>query len=169
MDTLAGALASLGGVIVGGVLQHITSRRALSRQHEWERSRLVQEKLEQVTEVTKKLCANLESVYLNAIESVRVGAYIEREYVLPFAELEMLLGFYAPELKPHHDRLVLLRDEMSKVLIDIVSGRIPTAKEDKQALNDKFMSAVFTVSKICTALTDDAYKLGRKRLDIKEA
>lgn len=169
MDLVWGALASLIGVVVGGVLQHVTSQRALNRQHEWERSRLIQEKLELVSEVAEDLCSSLKNTYLNAIVSVEAGKPVELVGVLPFAKLEMLLGFYAPELRPHYERLLVLRDKMSKILVDVASGRIPVNKEDKQAFNDDFIKAVFEVSKIFDALTVDACKLGRKQLHMKES
>lgn len=167
MEILLGVLASLAGVVVGGVLQYITSQRSIDRQHAWERSRLVHEKLELIAQVSTEVGSALSSVYFNAIVSVESGERYKSDVNIPFAKLEMLLDFYAPELKAHYKQLIALRDEMGSTLADLVSGRLPTVKTEKQALNEKLIKASFKASKICENLTAGASQLGRQSLDLK--
>ncbi|WP_031385983.1 hypothetical protein [Desulfonatronum thiodismutans] len=167
MEILLGVLASLAGVIVGGVLQHITSQRSIDRQHAWERSRLVHEKLELIAQVSTEVGGTLSNVYFNAIVAVESGERYKTEVNIPLAKLEMLLNFYAPELKMHYKQLIVLRDEMGSTIADLVSGRLPTVKAEKQALNEKLIKASFKASKICEKLTAEASQLGRKSLELK--
>lgn len=64
---------TLLGVIVGGVLQHFTSQRAIDRQHEWDRSRLVHEKLELIAQAANDLGERMSKFYSDAIPKVEAG------------------------------------------------------------------------------------------------
>lgn len=167
MEIMIGVLASLAGVIVGGVLQHMTSQRAIDRQHNWERSRLIHEKLELIAQVSTDAGSSLSGFYSSAIVAVESGERYNPEVNIPFAKLEMLLDFYAPELKTHYNQLIALRDEMGSSVIDLISGRLPSVKAEKQALNEKLVKASFKASKICENITVGASQLGRQRLDLK--
>lgn len=166
MDILLGALAGLSGVLVGGALQHFTSQRAIDRQHKWERSRLVHEKLELIAQEANEIGQRMMRLYSGAIVSVESGDRYNPEIALPFAKLEMLLNFYALELKPEYDQLLALRDEMSDTIADLVIGRIPADKKDRQQLNLKLINASFKAEKICDQMIHGASKLGRECLDM---
>ena len=169
MEIVLGALTTLLGVIVGGVLQHFTSQRAIDRQHEWDRSRLVHEKLEFIAQVANPndLGERMSNLYSGAISKVEAGERYRPEISLPFAKLEMLLSFYAPELKPEYDRLLQLRDDMGSTLVDLASGWVPTEKTEKQALNEKLLKASFDAENICERIIKGASELGRERLALK--
>lgn len=167
MEIIIGVTASLVGVIVGGVLQYLTSQKALDRQHNWERSRLVQEKLEQIAEVASDVGRGLSSFYMGAIVSVESGKSYEVKEAIPYARLEMLLRFYAPEVIFELDRLNSLQESMEKIVVELVSGRIPTEKGEKQRLNGKLVTASFEASRICEAITEAVSDLGRQHLKLK--
>lgn len=167
MEIILGVLASLTGVIVGGVMQHMTSQRTLDRQHNWERSRLIHDKLELIAQVSTEISGSLSGFYSGAIVAVESGERYKPEVNIPFAKLEMLLDFYAPELKARYEQLIALRDEMGSAVADLISGRLPAVKAEKQALNEKLIRASFKVSKICDDITVGASQLGRQYLDLK--
>lgn len=169
MEIAIGVLASLFGVVVGGALQHITSQRALTRQHSWERSRFVHEKLELIAHVSADLSNKLISLYLSGITAVESGERYSPGINLPFAKLEMLLDFYGPELKLHFKQLISLRDDMSQVIADLISGRLPNEKSEKQKLNGELLRASFKAQKICEELIASASRLGRESLQINTA
>lgn len=155
------------GVVVGGVLQHFTSQRTIDRQHGWDRSRLVHEKLEQIAEEANDLGERMKKLYSGAINNVEAGEPYRPEIFLSFAKLEMLLNFYAPELKQDYGQLVRLRDEMGSILSDLMIGRIPTERRQKQELNEKLFTASIEAKQACEQLIQRASELGRERLSLK--
>jgi len=167
MEIALGALMGLIGVIVGGFLQHFTSQRAIDRQHEWDRSRLVHEKLELIAQVANDMGQRMSNLYSGAIDSVETGESYKVDITLPFAKLEMLLSFYAPEIKHEYERLLVLRNEMGDIIVDLISGRVPIEKPNKQKLNGKLLKASFCAEKICESIINEASKLGRQHLVLK--
>lgn len=167
MEIVLGALSGLLGVIVGGVLQYFTSQRAIERQHKWDRSRLIHEKLELIAQEASDMGQRMSKLYLGAIARVEDRECYRPEITLPFAKLEMLLSFYGPELTPEYDRLLALRNEMGSILVDLSVGNFPTVKKDKQDLNAKLINAGFKAEKICEGIITEASKLGREHLDLK--
>lgn len=167
MEIVLGGAMTVLGVVVGGVLQHFTSQRTIDRQHDWDRSRLLHEKLEQIAEEANDLGERMRKLYSDAIVNVDAGEPYRPEISLPFAKLEMLLNFYAPELKQDYDQLVRLRDEMGSTLVNLVNGRIPTEKRQKQELNEKLLTASRRAKQACEQLIQGASELGRDRLSLK--
>lgn len=164
MEIAFGALMGLIGVIVGGYLQHFTSQKAIELQHDWDRSRLVHEKLELIAQVANDIGQRMSTFYNGAIVSVEEGKSYRVDITLPFAKLEMLLNFYAPEIMQEYGRLLTLRDEMSDIIADLISGRLPTEKKEKQELNYKLIKASSSAKAICESIINAASQLGRQHL-----
>src|SRR5512139_3332857 len=105
MDIWVGAGASLLGVIVGGLLQHLTAKLALDHQQSWERARMIHEKLELIAEVAEDLGRRMSGFHSRAIAAVESGEQYKPEGgVFPLARIEMLINFYAPGLRPQFER-----------------------------------------------------------------
>lgn len=168
MEIFLGALTTIFGVIVGGVLQHFTSRRAIDRQHQWERSRLVHEKLENIAQTANEMGEGMKRLYSDAIISVESGERYNPQKPLPFAKLELLLSFYAPELRPEYDQLLALRDEMGSTIATLINGGVPKTKAEKQHINKKLLKASFQSVRICDKIIGGASKLGRTRLYLND-
>ena len=169
MEIWVGVVASLLGVIVGGFLHHLTTQHSLKLQHEWERSRVVHEKLESIAETAEDLGRKMSSFYSGAITAVEAGKPYKIEGgVLPLSRLEMLINFYAPELQPHFKRLILVRHEMGKTMIVVINGQVSTAKNVRQDINGRLLIASFKVKSICEDIARDSSKLAREQLRLSK-
>ncbi|HEU0197340.1 MAG TPA: hypothetical protein VFQ88_09035 [Nevskiaceae bacterium] len=164
MDILIGALVSLAGVVVGGALQYFTSHKAISRQHEWERAKLVHDKLEHVAAVARDVANGMYTLYFSGIACVEAQQRYVPGCSMPLAELAMLLKFYAPELEHHYDDFIALRDRMSDTVADLISARLPSEKPQRQKLNERLIKASFEATRIGDALIQEASTVGRKQL-----
>jgi hypothetical protein len=167
MEIWAGVAASLLGVIVGGLLQHLTAQRGLDRQHDWERARIVHDKLELIAEAADDLGRKMSKFYQGGIIAVESGEkYKPDGGAFPLARMEMLINFYAPELRAQFQRVVAVRDRMGETIGELVVGRVPRAKSDKQTMNGLLLKASFEVSSICEGIAKGASELARKRLKL---
>ena len=103
----------------------------------------------------------LSALYSNGVVCVEAGSRYAPECPIPLAELAMLLKFYAPELQHHHENFITLRDQMSGAVADLISGRAPKEKAEKQALNERLIKASFKATEIGEALIQEASTVGR--------
>src|SRR5436305_10542752 len=109
----AGALLAAG---VGGLLVNFGAKRQFQRQRNWQRDQFLQERLEEIARVAEEIDEASRALYGNAVLLVENRQRLASDRPIPLARLKMLIDFYAPELRPHADRIVNVRDSVGNFL-----------------------------------------------------
>ena len=166
MIAWVGAIAALAGVLVAGILNYFTSKKAFHRQVQWEQDRLIQQKLEEIGRVADEIQHHFTKFMLNIIEAIRSGEFLKDEGdVVPLAKLRLLITFYAPELANHIQLIEEAREKFAGPLIKTTEG-LSRDKLERQKINGEVCTAERHMSKACSDLAKAAADLGRKHLRI---
>lgn len=158
----AGALLAAG---VGGLLVNFGAKRQFQRQRNWQRDQFLQERLEEIARVAEEIDETSRALYGNAVLLVENRQPLAFDRPIPLARLKMLTDFYAPELRPHADRIVEVRDSVGNFLGEAISTHSST-KEERQHLNLEFVRGTLRMTAACEALVAAAAQLARQRLDL---
>lgn len=168
MDAWIAIIASLLGVVVGGLLQHFTAKSGFYRQKTWERDRLLQQKLEEIAELAETVGRKMGGLYGQAIAAVESGQpYRPEPDLIPIARLEILIHCYAPELSPHVEGILGVRNELGKPLSEALLQRSLMDKPERQQLNAQLCMGMVQASSLCEAIAKGAAELVRRRLALE--
>jgi hypothetical protein len=160
-------IAALCGAVVGGLLGQFTSWFVFRHQRDWERDKLIQQKLEEIYVLTteaRRLMVKISDEANDAAKGLTKYSGEAEEHLLTakLLRLEALVLFYAPKrLKSYADKLRNMYNQ---------ANLKQSAEGDPNAIRKKF-SALFSPESInaIRGLKDETLELARQRLRIDEA
>jgi len=166
MSFWIGLLSGLAGVVVGGILNHFTTKANFLRQTQWERDKILQQKLEEIAQVTEEIAFTYGKIMIGAINAISFRAELKIESeVVPFARLRMLVSFYAPELANHVHLITDAQNKFSEPLLKALDGRVREQPE-RQQINGDLVRIEGQMSRACNGLSEAAADLGRRLFKI---
>jgi len=122
-----GPALALIGVLIGGIITYIVTRTKLRHDKSLEKDKLYLEKLEQLY----RTITNLIYIYRSNMSSALYGKGDNKLPTIPIDQIDMLIGFYAPELNDDFQQLERARSDYGKVKAEFDVYRIMRRKEKK--------------------------------------
>src|SRR5215213_3707706 len=149
MTTWIGVVAALVGAIVGGGIAFFNSQLQLREQRLREKKKLLLSKLEELHEVLSQFResyrGSIHERLLTAAGAEKVAGNLPK---VPIEKLQMLVGFYAPELAEHLRKIEGARKDYGSVLMKTVGLERQNESAKKEALGALF-AVEGNVSKSC--------------------
>ncbi len=117
-----GIIGTVVGALLGGSAAWLSARFQLHRQEERERKRLFLSKLEELYEVVAQFKDSYKMSTMSLVKTLTAGEAADMSDLpaLPIEKLQMLIGFYAPELEPLLVQLFLRREEFGNTIISCI-------------------------------------------------
>jgi hypothetical protein len=166
MSVWIGLISGLAGVIVGGILNHFTTRANFHRQTQWEREKILQQKLEEIAQVAEQIAFHFQKLKGDAMLAIESGTCLSfGSEAVPLAKLRMLVCFYAPELAKHIQMIEDAREKFGQPLVKALEGRV-REKPERQQINGDLIRGEYQLSKACDSLAEAAADLGKKYFKI---
>lgn len=166
MDKWIGIIGTLLGVIIGGGTTLAVTIYRARHERNLERSKRSIDKLEKAHELLTDVLQNYKESWAIDLTYVSTWHQLERSKSnekLPWDELKMLIGFYAPDFIEQLNRMILYcQDEYGPLIIQCMNkDQLPIA--ERKALQSKLVSthngivekieslqrAIITTAKIC--------------------
>ncbi len=159
-------IGTLLGVLIGGLVSVLTSKMQFERERRWKRDLLVQDKLLEIAELAEDVQRKLGKLYGDAVGAVESGQSLKPDSdPLPLARLKMLINYCAPELRPHMERVIQIRDELSPFVGEVLMFR-DRAKPERQQLNLQLVRGIKQITSECKGLAEAAAESAQRRLGI---
>jgi hypothetical protein len=162
-----GVIAALTGAIVGGGIATVISCLQLREQRLRERNKLILSKLEEIHEVLSQFReayrGSIHERLLTAHDAAEPNQIEKSLSKVPIEKLQMLVGFYAPELKDYLHLVENARKQYGGVLIKSMGLQRRDESARKEALGALF-GAEGDVSKACIDMQVEAIELSKKYL-----
>lgn len=164
---LVGVIAALAGAIVGGSIAFLNSRLQLREQRKRERNKLILSKLEEIHQALSQFRDSYNAQSLDRIlttQNVETPQQVkEGTAKVPIERLQMLIGFYAPELSDHLKMLEQSRKEYGDVLIKTVG-----LERKNEIAKRETLGALTTewrkVEKTCVDMQAEVIRMSKKYL-----
>lgn len=163
MNSWIGIIGAIVGVLVGGGLSWLNSRFQLKQQEIKDRKKLLLGKLEELYEIVSQInqtYSELTSEQLKIV-SDRLEFNIPNSPKIPTDRLNMLVDFYAIELKSTRLRLTKCCEEYGEVLVNRISLELRGNDEIKRFIDDLRREDT-KLSQACTVMKMHIAKLTKK-------
>jgi hypothetical protein len=156
-------IATLLGVIVGGGIGFLNSRFQVNRQEARERKKLALEKLEKLHEAISTFNLAYDVMTLGIVTSGITGSPMDMDRIvkLPTQEVEMLSGFYAPELGQSIKELMQIHRSLGEFAGQCISAKGKSEIEIKQ-LFGLLINEKGKLEKLCDAIKKEISDLAQK-------
>ena len=151
------------GAGIGGLISFISTRSQFERDRRWQRDRLLQEKLLEIAELSETVQQKISEACANTIAAMGRGETPKVLDFIPLERLKILIGFYAPELRPHTEQMVKVWNEIGNSFAAVLSTRTLGASQ-QQELNLKLLHGIRDIREACKHLTEAAAQLAQRRL-----
>jgi hypothetical protein len=155
------------GAIVGGGIAFIISRLQLREQRIRERNKLILSRLEEIHEVLSQFMEAYKASILERISTIQDADAQQRANEgmskVPIEKLQMLIGFYAPELLPYLQKVEQAKKDYGSAFIKSVG------LEDRDEIAQKETIGVLfaeegKVRRACIEMQAEVIKLSKKYL-----
>jgi hypothetical protein len=156
-------IGTLVGTLLGGVLGLVNTRMQSSIQIKRERKKLILGKLEELHQVLSQFKQAYWDLFLMANSHAAVEELIKQHSAIPTEKLDMLAGFYAPELLTSLDGIEKLSDRYDQVLAQFINWQ-EKDEETKQAVLTEASSLKQKLDKACGGMQAEVIALSRKYL-----
>jgi hypothetical protein len=176
MAAWIGIVGTLIGVLLGGVVAWFNARFQLRYQENRDRKKLILERLEELYQ----LLSQYNRAYFNMLQGHIYDSIDQNfspiippelmpkppeqeEMPVPIERLQMLIGFYAPELDDHLKKLEGISEEYGDFLIKVIAKQ--ALEEDKEGPD---LKALYTqhepLNKIIEEMQAEVVKLSKNYL-----
>lgn len=125
------ALGPLLGVVIGGVLAWINGRSQATRRDARERNQLILGKLEELHQLLSDVINYYQCLTFAHARDPNELRKVSNPmvYRVQFDRLEMLVGFYAPELSDDLTAAAKIADEYARPFVELLSDETPDETE----------------------------------------
>jgi hypothetical protein len=155
---MAGTLA---GTLLGGVLGLVNTRMQLKTQLVGERRKLIVGKLEELHQVLSQFKQAFWDLSLMAGSHAAMEELIKQYSSIPADKLDMLVGFYAPELSASLKKIKQLSGEYVQALAQLV-GWENKDEETRQGILSATASLKKKLDEACLEMQAGVITLARK-------
>jgi gas vesicle protein len=119
MNPWIAIIGTLAGALIGGGLALLNAHFQLQRQAKRERQKLLLSKLEEIFELLSRIrkaysLTSLQIVF--KLSGTDAAQHTSDETLIPIERLQLLIGFYAPTLSGHLEKLEQHRNEFGELL-----------------------------------------------------
>jgi hypothetical protein len=129
-------VATLGGALLGGLMGLVNTRVQSKTMFSRERQKLILGKLEELHETLSQFSREYGDLELLASSDAAIEELIRRHASIPKERVEMLVGFYAPELVPKLREVEKLSGEYDDALTRLVNWRKQEEETTKKYLKE---------------------------------
>ena len=166
MNAWHDTISVLLGVGIGGLITIFGAKVQFERERKWQRDRLLQEKLLEIAKLTEDIQEKFCKLYADAISAVEGGQKLQPgSDPIPLVRIKILISFYAPELRPHIEQIIKIRDEVGTSVADVLLPRVRSQTE-RQQLNLRFVLGMKRIGDECDNLAKAAAQSAQHRLGI---
>lgn len=116
-------VATLGGALLGGAMGLLNTRMLTKSMFSRERERLILAKLEELHEALSQFALGYADLALLASSDAEAVDLLKQHWSIPEARVAMLVGFYAPALRPKLENVERLSDEFDRALGRLVGSK----------------------------------------------
>ena len=117
-----GLIGAFAGALVVGVSHFMSARSQFKWDKAWERKTLLRSKLEDLFTAVGSLRNAYIDIYASCVTRMPEQK-IEVPAEFPVERLRMLVGFYAPEVRPYLPRLEAARREFGQALLQLIANQ----------------------------------------------
>lgn len=163
MSAWIGIAGTIVGVLLAGWITWLNSRFQLHRQEDRDRKKLFLTKLEELYEIVAQVKQSYTMSTASQATTLAARQPVDMSNVppLPVEKLQMLVGFYAPDLEFKLEQLALRREEFGAVLV----RRIGLERKDQRAASD-FMrdlaDKALILNQTCNEIQREIISLSKK-------
>ena len=105
-------METIAGVVVGALIAWLAGRDRFRYETDWDRRQLLREKLEDIGALADEVNAAFREHVVKFMGAIAQGDELRLGAEVPFARLTLLVGIYAPELRPELDAVIAARDSL---------------------------------------------------------
>jgi hypothetical protein len=154
-------IGTLVGTLLGGLIGLVNTRMQSKIQIKRERERLILGKLEELHQVVSQFKQAYWDLFLMASSHAAVEALIKQHSAIPTEKLEMLVGFYAPELSTSFESIKSLSGEYDKALAQFINWQ-EKDEETRQSVLSEAARLKEKLDQTCEKVQAEAVALSRK-------
>jgi hypothetical protein len=167
MNVWIGVVAALVGAIVGGSIAIINTRFQLREQRLREKNKLFLSKMEEIHEALSQFKDAYKAAFgerlLTAYDANTPEKNEKNLPKVPIEKIQMLVGFYAPELKTHLSNLEEAKKSYGKMLIESL-GLERRVDLDKRESLSAMLAVEGKINAVCTDMQIEVIKLSKEYL-----
>jgi gas vesicle protein len=159
-------VGTLTGAIIGAGIAILNARYQIKTQEKREKNKYIVSKLEDIFESISQFRKSYKEnslAWMKTLSSAQSELNLETKTNAPLERLQMLIGFYAPELKPELTKLLECRENYGDVLVD----NFGVHKKDEQS-RKKYLGALFheerKISEQCDKIQEGLIFISKKYL-----
>ncbi|WP_145986406.1 hypothetical protein [Methylocaldum marinum] len=156
---------TIAATVIGGVITLATTILTINHQKALDKNRRKLEKIEKVYELLSKLESSYRMEWASDCMSINNRKYSDQFRIkerLPFEEIKMLIGFYAPELKEDADKLIALsKDRYGKLKSSIVDIEMSSMSTDEtDTLKQQLTTVFYEIKNDIESIQNKLVKIG---------
>lgn len=162
--TWIGVIGTLLGVSIGGLVSYLVNSAQFKRDKKLKDQQLIQQKLEEICKTAEEIHTSSRELYAECYGFISLSETFNLDNIknLRFSYLNMLIYFYAPNLKEISQVLSEAVNLHSIAIIEMIGKVDPT---DKQIAFLYVSKANQLIDKLCTAIIHSSANIVRDHFD----